>query len=104
MFDKDGSGLVSTQELKIALSKGEDEDFMSTVNEFDSNGDGEISESAVPTLLSGCWLHNKVLTFGTHLNRVLVEFLGFCHIFLLKIDLLLNRRLKRALFVDRSNI
>ena len=58
MFDKDGSGLVSTQELKIALSKGEDEDFMSTVNEFDSNGDGEISFDEFVLMMKkiGIWI------------------------------------------------
>lgn len=43
MFDKDGSGLVSADELSAILSQGGSADFEAMVKEFDVNGDGEIS-------------------------------------------------------------
>lgn len=43
MFDQDGSGLVSAEELSEILSAGGKADFDKMVREFDTNGDGQIS-------------------------------------------------------------
>lgn len=47
MFDKDGSGLISADEIKAVLSAGEnalDKDAIDLViKQVDDNGDGEIS-------------------------------------------------------------
>jgi len=43
MFDKDGSGLVSAEELKTVLEAAGSTDFDQIIKEFDSNGDGEVS-------------------------------------------------------------
>ena len=43
MFDKDGSGLVSSEELAAILSQGGVADFEEMVSQYDTNGDGEIS-------------------------------------------------------------
>lgn len=46
MFDKDGGGSISTDEIKQVLSFGQtlDEDVInSIINQVDENGDGEIS-------------------------------------------------------------
>ena len=43
MFDRDGSGLVSSDELAQILSSGGSADFEAMVKEYDINGDGEIS-------------------------------------------------------------
>lgn len=48
LFDKDGSGSISSNELKQILagsSKGEDleESLKKVINEVDKNGDGEVN-------------------------------------------------------------
>lgn len=46
MFDKDGGGSISTDELKTVLSFGQnldDELINKIINQVDVNGDGEIS-------------------------------------------------------------
>lgn len=46
MFDKDGGGSISTDEIKQVLSFGQtlDEDVIQTIiKQVDENGDGEIS-------------------------------------------------------------
>ena len=46
MFDKDGGGSISTDEIKQVLSFGQnlDEDVINTIiKQVDENGDGEIS-------------------------------------------------------------
>ena len=46
MFDKDGSGLISTDEIKQVLSHGkhlDDATVTEIIKQVDENGDGEIS-------------------------------------------------------------
>lgn len=43
MFDRDGSGLVSADELRKVLEGANTADFDKMIKEFDANGDGEIS-------------------------------------------------------------
>lgn len=46
MFDKDGGGTISTEEIKQVLSFGQtlDEDVINQIiKQVDENGDGEIS-------------------------------------------------------------
>lgn len=50
LFDKDGSGSISSHELKEILSgssKGEDieDSLKKVINEVDKNGDGEVEQS-----------------------------------------------------------
>lgn len=50
LFDKDGSGSISSNELKEILSgssKGEDieDSLKKVINEVDKNGDGEVEQS-----------------------------------------------------------
>jgi len=46
MFDKDGGGSISTDEIKQVLSFGQNLDeavIQQIINQVDANGDGEIS-------------------------------------------------------------
>jgi len=46
MFDKDGSGLISTDEIRQVLSFGkqlDDQAVSAIIKQVDENGDGEIS-------------------------------------------------------------
>ena len=45
MFDKDGGGSISTDEIKQVLSFGQnlDEEVIQQIIKLDENGDGEIS-------------------------------------------------------------
>jgi len=46
MFDKDGSGMISTEEIKQVLSFGknlDDQAVTEIIKQVDENGDGEIS-------------------------------------------------------------
>jgi len=46
MYDKDGSGSISTDEIKQVLGVGKDiseEVWQQIVKEVDANGDGEVS-------------------------------------------------------------
>jgi calcium-dependent protein kinase len=48
MFDKDGSGFISADEVKSVLGVGKNVDeklWLDIVKEVDANGDGEISFS-----------------------------------------------------------
>jgi Ca2+-binding EF-hand superfamily protein len=51
MFDKDGSGLVSSEELSEILSAGGSADFESMIKEYDDNGDGQISFDEFATMM-----------------------------------------------------
>jgi len=51
MFDKDGSGLVSADELSEILQGAGVADFDAMVREFDTNGDGEISFEEFSTMM-----------------------------------------------------
>ena len=45
MFDKDGGGTISTDELKLTMGVGQDvseEVWLSILKEVDENGDGEV--------------------------------------------------------------
>jgi len=44
MFDKDGSGAISHEEIKLALGIGDQDDEIlgKLLNEIDENNDGEI--------------------------------------------------------------
>ena len=50
MFDRDGSGLVSAEELGTILSGGSSE-FDEMVRQYDVNGDGEISFEEFTTMM-----------------------------------------------------
>ena len=46
MFDKDGSGMISTEEIKQVLSFGrhlDDQAIADIIRQVDENGDGQIS-------------------------------------------------------------
>jgi len=47
MFDKDGSGTISAEEIKVVLSAGgkglSEEAVKEIIKQVDENGDGEIS-------------------------------------------------------------
>jgi len=46
MFDKDGSGMISTDEIKTVLQQGgniSDDALKLIIKQVDENGDGEIS-------------------------------------------------------------
>jgi len=51
MFDKDGSGLVSSEELSEILSSGGTADFEEMIKEYDDNGDGQISFDEFATMM-----------------------------------------------------
>lgn len=51
MFDKDGSGLVSADELKTVLEGAGDADFEKLIKEVDGNNDGEISFEEFTTMM-----------------------------------------------------
>jgi len=58
MFDRDDSGLVSADELaEILAGEGGSTDFKALVDEFDINGDGEISFDEFTTMMKklGSW-------------------------------------------------
>jgi calcium-dependent protein kinase len=52
MFDKDGNGSISKQEIKDFFSmQDQNEDFVKElINEVDANGDGEVSNRYVDLL------------------------------------------------------
>ena len=56
MFDKDGGGSISTDEIKQVLSFGQNLDetvIQQIINQVDANGDGEISYEEFRDLMRG---------------------------------------------------
>ena len=54
MFDKDGGGSISTDEIKQVLSFGQNLDeavIQQIINQVDENGDGEISYEEFATMM-----------------------------------------------------
>ena len=70
MFDKDGSGIISPDEIKEVLSFGGTNQLSKNsidaiVKQVDENGDGEISFEEFAEMMKKCldwmhiWLHKK---------------------------------------------
>ena len=54
MFDKDGSGMISAEEIKNVLGFGKtlsEEAVQEIINQVDANGDGEISFEEFSTMM-----------------------------------------------------
>mgnify|MGYP002867224349 CR=1 FL=1 len=78
MFDKDGGGSISVEEIKQVLSFGQnlDESVIETIiKQVDANGDGEISyeEFAQMMLQNIQWAYFKTSVKGKQHNPYFVQ-------------------------------